>query len=56
MIYTLADGEFYKVLNKDDNSFITFGQLVQDQQLSTIHIVIWITEEEYNNLLESEES
>jgi hypothetical protein len=52
--YTLADGEFYKVLNKNTGAYITCGQLIPDQILSTIHTVVFITEQEYNELVEAE--
>ncbi len=56
MEYTILDGEFFKVLNKDTGTLIMFGRLEVDQVLSTIHTVIFITEEEYNELASSEET
>ena len=52
MDYTLENGEFYKVLDKDSGELIIYGQLIPDQVLSTIHQAIWITEQEYNDLLQ----
>ena len=54
MEYTILDGKFFKVLNTD--TLIMFGRLEVDQVLSTIHTVIFITEEEYNELASSEET
>ena len=56
MEYTILDGEFFKVLNKDTGTLIMFGRLEVDQVLSTIHTVIFITEEEYNELASPEET
>ena len=56
MEYTILDEEFFKVLNKDTGTLIMFGRLEVDQVLSTIHTVIFITEEEYNELASSEET
>ena len=56
MEYTILDGEFFKILNKDTGTLIMFGRLEVDQVLSTIHTVIFITEEEYNELASSEET
>ncbi len=56
MEYTILDGEFFKVLNKDTGTLLMFGRLEVDQVLSTIHTVIFITEEEYNELASSEET
>ena len=46
------DGEFFKVLNKDTGTLIMFGRLEVDQVLSTIHTVIFITEEEYKEYIQ----
>ena len=48
MDYTILDGEYYKVLYKDNNDLITYGKLEEGQILSTNHTVIFITEDEYN--------
>lgn len=47
MDYTLNDGRFYKV--EDANGeLITVGQLVDNEILSTIHDVEFITKEEFD--------
>ena len=45
--YTLADGKFYKVTDKDSRAVITIGELSDTNTLSTIHNVEFISEEQY---------
>ena len=45
--YTLADGKFYKVTDKDSGAAITIGELSDTNTLSTIHNVEFISEEQY---------
>ncbi len=45
--YTLADGKFYKVTDKDSGAAITIGELSDTNALSTIHNVEFISEEQY---------
>ena len=45
MDYTLQEGEYYKVM--EGESMQSYGRLEDGQILSTIHTVIWITEEDY---------
>lgn len=45
--YTLADGKFYKVTDKDSGAAIAIGELSDTNTLSTIHNVEFISEEQY---------
>lgn len=45
--YTLTDGQFYKVTDKDSGAVITIGELYDTNTLSTIHNVEFISEEQY---------
>ncbi|MDC4027939.1 hypothetical protein [Acinetobacter baumannii] len=45
--YTITDGQFYKVLDKDTGEVITMGELSDTNTLSTIHNVEFISEEQY---------
>ncbi|ARG36242.1 hypothetical protein ACT4VK_08870 [Acinetobacter baumannii] len=45
--YTITDGQFYKVLDKDTGAVITMGELSDTNTLSTIHNVEFISEEQY---------
>ena len=45
--YTLADGKFYKVTDKDSGATIAIGELSDTNTLSTIHNVEFISEEQY---------
>ncbi|SSS30852.1 Uncharacterised protein [Acinetobacter baumannii] len=47
--YTITDGQFYKVLDKDTGAVITMGELsdTDTNTLSTIHNVEFISEEQY---------
>ena len=48
MNYTKKDGDFYKIIFNSE--ILTFGKLEPETVLSTVHEVIFITEEEYNVL------
>lgn len=48
MNYTINDGKYYKVVDVNTKEEIARGEIGEGDLLSTIHDVIWITEEEYN--------
>ncbi|EMC7952873.1 hypothetical protein VXG46_003883, partial [Acinetobacter baumannii] len=43
--YTMADGQYFKVINKSTNAVIIYGELTESNQLVTIHKVEFISEE-----------
>ncbi|MEN8927134.1 hypothetical protein ABF359_17700 [Acinetobacter baumannii] len=45
--YTITDGQFYKVIDKDTGAVITMGELSDTNTLSTIHNVEFISEKQY---------
>ncbi|MDU7366183.1 MAG: hypothetical protein E7L19_03205, partial [Acinetobacter baumannii] len=45
--YTLADGRYFKVMNKDSGAVLTYGELNESNELNTIHNVEFISEEQY---------
>lgn len=45
--YTITDGQFYKVTDKDSGAVITISVLSDTSTLSTIHNVEFISEEQY---------
>lgn len=45
--YTMADGQYFKVINKSTNAVIIYGELTESNQLVTIHKVEFISEEQY---------
>ncbi|MEW7179216.1 hypothetical protein [Acinetobacter baumannii] len=47
--YTITDGQFYKVIDKDTGAVITMGELSDTNTLSTIHNVEFISEEQYES-------
>ena len=47
MNYTIKDGQFYKVTDKDTGVFVSVGELKESIILSTIHNVEFISEEQY---------
>lgn len=47
MNYTIKDGQFYKVTDKDTCVFISVGELKESNVLSTVHNVEFISEEQY---------
>lgn len=49
MDYTINDGQFYKVTDKDTGAIITYGELSGTNQLSTIHNVEFISKEQYES-------
>ena len=51
MDYTNDKGRFYKVEDAKSGKLITFGELRTGNILSTIHKVIFISEEEYLELI-----
>lgn len=53
MDYNVKNGKYYKVIDRKTNNLITFGELTKGQVLSTIHKVIFISEQEYLAIKES---
>lgn len=51
MNYTIENGQYYKVIDAENN--IILGELGEGDVLSTIHQVTFITEEEYLEAIES---
>lgn len=49
MDYTINDGQFYKVTDKDSGAIIIYGELYGTNKLSTIHNVEFISEEQYES-------
>ncbi|MDC5385026.1 hypothetical protein [Acinetobacter baumannii] len=49
MDYTINDGQYYKVTDKDTGAIITYGELSGTNQLSTIHNVEFISKEQYES-------
>ncbi|HGH3665221.1 TPA: hypothetical protein ACJK7M_001101 [Acinetobacter baumannii] len=47
--YTMADGQYFKVINKSTNAVIIYGELTESNQLVTIHNVEFISEEQYES-------
>ncbi|EHU3335382.1 hypothetical protein Q5X30_05355 [Acinetobacter baumannii] len=47
--YTMADGQYFKVINKSTGSVIIYGELTESNQLVTIHNVEFISEEQYES-------
>ena len=47
MNYTIKDGQFYKVTDKDTGVLLSVGELKESNVLSTIHNVEFISEEQY---------
>ncbi|ENV24763.1 hypothetical protein ABTN42_19985 [Acinetobacter baumannii] len=47
--YTMADGQYFKVINKSTNAVIIYGELTESNQLVTIHKVEFISEEQYES-------
>lgn len=45
--YSINDGQFYKVTDKNTNQVIGYGELSDSEKLSTIHNVEFISEEQY---------
>lgn len=45
--YTRADGQYFKVTNKDSGATLMYGELTESNQLVTIHNVEFISEEQY---------
>lgn len=45
--YTQADGQYFKVMNKDSGAVLTYGELNESNELNTIHNVEFISEEQY---------
>lgn len=50
MDYNLPTGTFYKITNAQTNKIITYGIIEEGQILSTIHNVVEISKEEYDEL------
>ena len=49
MNYTIKDGQFYKVTDKDGGVFISAGELKESDVLSTIHNVEFISKEQFES-------
>ncbi len=49
MNYTIKDGQFYKVTDKDTGAFISVGELKESDILSTIHNVEFISKEQFES-------
>lgn len=49
MNYTIKDGQFYKVTDKDTGVFIIVGELKESNVLSTIHNVEFISKEQFES-------
>lgn len=49
--YASKDGQFYKVIDKNSGEFITAGELEEGVELTTIHIVEFIDQVEYESLV-----
>ncbi|ENV26779.1 hypothetical protein APB90_09665 [Acinetobacter baumannii] len=47
--YTRADGQYFKVTNKDSSATLMYGELTESNQLVTIHNVEFISEEQYES-------
>ena len=47
MNYTIKDGQFYKVTDKDTGELIVYGELTDSVFLSTTKTVVFISQEEY---------
>ncbi|HGH3665365.1 TPA: hypothetical protein ACJK7M_001250 [Acinetobacter baumannii] len=45
--YTRADGQYFKVTNKDSGATLMYGELTESNELNTIHNVEFISEEQY---------
>ena len=43
----MADGQYFKVINKSTGSVIIYGELTESNELNTIHNVEFISEEQY---------
>lgn len=48
--YTNENGQYYKVIDQDTKSIISFGELNDGDILSTIHDVEFLTKIEYETL------
>lgn len=57
--YTIENGQYYKVTDKDTKSIISFGELKEGDVLSTIHKVEFINDQEFmkelNKIVDTEE-
>lgn len=54
MNYITEEKVYYRVVDKDSGEFITVGELEKKQVLSTIHIVSFISKEEYDDINEEQ--
>lgn len=54
MNYTRTDGRYYKVISNGE--IITFGELETGQILSTIKEMVFISESEYDELVEAQDN
>lgn len=55
MDYNINNGRYYKVVHRQNNEVISFGELMEGQVLSTIHIVHFIDKEEYDQLNQTDQ-
>lgn len=49
MNYTIKDGQFYKVTDKDTGVLLSVGELKESNVLSTIHNVEFISKEQFES-------
>ena len=47
MDYSINNGQYYKVIDKDTGELIAYGELTDSAFLSTIQTVVFISQEEY---------
>lgn len=45
--YTKADGQYFKVTNKISGATLMYGELSESNELTTVHNVEFISEEQY---------
>ena len=45
--YTKADGQYFKVTNKNSGVTLIYGELNESNELNTVHKVEFISEEQY---------
>ena len=45
--YTLADGRYFKVTNKNSGATLMYGELNESNELNTVHNVEFISEDQY---------
>lgn len=45
--YTKADGQYFKVTNKNSGVTLIYGELNESNELNTVHDVEFISEDQY---------